>query len=211
MQQRVKAIVDLLLPTGAYLVVKTLDMEAGVDEVTRHLVANVYGLIVGSDGEVSAFDPVLAAKVAGAVEVVFFASVPPALVGVDFIETSVDVCGVADGIEEVELGFCAKITGVGDARGGEILFCLACHVARISENASRVKGSWTKNLMFKVFALRNGSKVAVARSGSRFMSDSSMVVKPRIEEPSKARPSSIASSSNIPAGMEKCCSMPGRR
>src|SRR5699024_6194848 len=76
-------------------------------------------------------------------------------------------------------------------------------------NGSRVNGSWTKNLMFSVFDSRNGSIFAVARSGRRFMSDSSMVVNPRMEEPSKARPSSMASSSKASAGMLKCCSVPG--
>ena len=77
------------------------------------------------------------------------------------------------------------------------------------ENGSRVNGSWTKNLTFRVFALRNGSIRAVLRSGSSAMSDSSMEVKPRTEDPSNARPSVIASSSNADAGMVKCCSVPG--
>ena len=42
------------------------------------------------------------------------------------------------------------------------------------------------------------------------MSDSSTVVKPRIEDPSNASPSSIAASSNSDAGIVKCCSVPGK-
>src|SRR5712691_13241099 len=42
------------------------------------------------------------------------------------------------------------------------------------------------------------------------MSDSSMVWKPRMEEPSKPRPSSKMSSLSSETGMEKCCQRPGR-
>ena len=41
------------------------------------------------------------------------------------------------------------------------------------------------------------------------MSDSSMVWNPRIEEPSKPRPSSKMSSLSSDTGMEKCCQRPG--
>ena len=41
------------------------------------------------------------------------------------------------------------------------------------------------------------------------MSDSSMLVKPRMEEPSKANPSAAASSVKASAGMVKWCSWPG--
>src|SRR5699024_9998822 len=74
---------------------------------------------------------------------------------------------------------------------------------------SKVSGSCTKNFMFNVFSIRNGSKVAVAGCGNSVMSDSSMEVKPRTEEPSKAKPCSAASSSNSSAGMVKWCSVPG--
>ena len=44
------------------------------------------------------------------------------------------------------------------------------------ENGSRVNGSWTKNCMFSVLDLRNGSMTAVDRSGSSIMSDASIEV-----------------------------------
>ena len=47
-------------------------------------------------------------------------------------------------------------------------------------------------------------------SGSRAMSDSWIFWKPRIDEPSKARPSSKTSGPNDPTGTVKCCMMPGR-
>ena len=42
------------------------------------------------------------------------------------------------------------------------------------------------------------------------MSDSWIAWKPRIDEPSKPRPSENTSSSNEPAGTVKCCITPGR-
>src|SRR5699024_8264380 len=77
------------------------------------------------------------------------------------------------------------------------------------EKGSWVKGSCTKHLMFRVFSVRKGSMCAELGSGNRVMTDSSMVVKPSMEEPSKAIPSSAASSSNSEAGMLKWCSLPG--
>lgn len=41
------------------------------------------------------------------------------------------------------------------------------------------------------------------------MSDFSTLVKPLIEEPSKASPSVMASSSKAAAGTDRCCSVPG--
>ena len=51
---------------------------------------------------------------------------------------------------------------------------------------------------------------AVVGSGSSAMSDSWIFWKPRMEEPSKARPSLNTASSNEPAGTVKCCIWPGR-
>ncbi len=47
-------------------------------------------------------------------------------------------------------------------------------------------------------------------SGKSDMSDSLMAWKPRIEEPSKFRPSSNTLWSNDDTGTVKCCMMPGR-
>jgi hypothetical protein len=56
----------------------------------------------------------------------------------------------------------------------------------------------------------NGSITAVAGSGSSSMSDSSIVWKPRIDEPSKPSPSSKMPSFSSDTGIEKCCQSPGR-
>src|SRR6266566_1676359 len=56
----------------------------------------------------------------------------------------------------------------------------------------------------------NGSICAVEASGMRSMSDSSMVWKPRMDEPSKPRPSSKMPSFSSETGIEKCCQRPGR-
>src|SRR5882724_169998 len=55
-----------------------------------------------------------------------------------------------------------------------------------------------------------GSTNAVETSGSNSMSLSLMAWKPRMDEPSKPRPSLIISSSSVAAGIEKCCQVPGR-
>ncbi len=73
-----------------------------------------------------------------------------------------------------------------------------------------MNGSTIEKLMMRVFRSRNGSRYAVSRSGTSFMSDSWMAWNPRIEEPSKSCPVAMASSSKVLAGMLKCCMMPGR-
>src|SRR6266568_587264 len=60
-----------------------------------------------------------------------------------------------------------------------------------------------------VGTLVNGSICAVAGSGKSSMSDSSMVWKPRIDEPSKPIPSANSSSVMSATGIEKCCQRPG--
>src|SRR4051794_12249426 len=64
-----------------------------------------------------------------------------------------------------------------------------------------------KKLTLSVESLRNGSSLAVDRSGTRAMSDSWMAWKPRIEEPSNI---SCSSGSKDSTGTVKCCMTPGR-
>ena len=71
-------------------------------------------------------------------------------------------------------------------------------------------GSWMKKFTTSVLATRNGSRYAVVGSGNSDMSDSWMAWKPRIEEPSKFRPSSKTDWSNDDTGTVKCCMTPGR-
>ena len=56
----------------------------------------------------------------------------------------------------------------------------------------------------------NGSICAVDGSGISSMSDSSMVWKPLIDEPSNPRPSWKMPSFSSETGIEKCCQRPGR-
>src|SRR3712207_7524707 len=65
-----------------------------------------------------------------------------------------------------------------------------------------------KKFRARVFCARNGSMKAVVTSGSSIMSDSWMAWNPRIEDPSKARPSVTTLSSNDSTGMLKCCITP---
>ena len=77
------------------------------------------------------------------------------------------------------------------------------------EYISPVTGSLTKQLMLSVVCL---VKDPCAESGSatRSMSDSWISWNPRIDEPSKAMPSSKRSSVSSATGIEKCCISPGR-
>ena len=67
-----------------------------------------------------------------------------------------------------------------------------------------------KKLTTRVLAVRNGSMYAVVGSGNSDMSDSWIAWKPRIEEPSKFRPSSKTAWSNDDTGTVKCCMTPGQ-
>src|SRR5688500_8164139 len=60
----------------------------------------------------------------------------------------------------------------------------------------------------KVGTWQKGSMKAVAGSGMASMSLASMLFQPRIEEPSKPRPSSKTSSPISPIGQLKCCQVP---
>src|SRR5437762_1747456 len=53
-----------------------------------------------------------------------------------------------------------------------------------------------------------GSMKALAGSGRASMSEASMDFQPRMEEPSKPRPSLKESSASSPKGMVKCCQVP---
>ena len=67
-----------------------------------------------------------------------------------------------------------------------------------------------KKLTTRVLAARKGSRYAVVGSGKSDMSDSWMAWKPRMEEPSKLRPSSKTAWPNEDTGTVKCCMIPGR-
>src|SRR5213596_1490161 len=60
----------------------------------------------------------------------------------------------------------------------------------------------------KVGTAQNGSMKAVAGSGMASMSEASMDFQPRMEDPSKPKPSSKTSSVNSPVGTLKCCQVP---
>src|SRR5437763_2580814 len=60
----------------------------------------------------------------------------------------------------------------------------------------------------RVGTAQNGSMKAVAGSGMASMSEASMDFQPRMEEPSKPRPSAKISSFNSSIGQLKCCQVP---
>src|SRR3954463_15216243 len=67
-----------------------------------------------------------------------------------------------------------------------------------------------KKFTTRVLAVRNGSRYDVVGSGNSDMSDSWIAWKPRIEDPSKLRPSSKTDWVNEETGTVKCCMTPGR-
>src|SRR5213593_2784270 len=60
----------------------------------------------------------------------------------------------------------------------------------------------------RVGTAQNGSMKAVTGSGIASMSDASMDFQPRMEEPSKPKPSVKTSSVSSPTGTLKCCQVP---
>ena len=127
LEQRVEAVVDLRLAGGADLVVGALDEQAGGLEVLHHLVAQVAVVVVRRDGEVAALEAGLVAEV-----VALLARVPPALDGVDVVVALVGGGGVADVVEDVELGLGREERGVRDAGGrrGRPAPCARCCAGR---------------------------------------------------------------------------------
>src|SRR5690606_17519846 len=67
--QGVELVVDLGLAAGAHLVVAALELEAGVGQVGRHLVAQVDVVVVRGHREVAALGADLVTEVGGAVRV----------------------------------------------------------------------------------------------------------------------------------------------
>ncbi len=131
-QQRVEAVVDLLLTGGAHLVVRALEVKANFAEHRAHLVAKVGELVAGAHGEVAALVARLVAAVGGAVLFVLDAGVPPGLGRVDVVVTLVLVRVEAHGVEDEELGLGREERGVADARGLQVLHGLGRNVARVA-------------------------------------------------------------------------------
>jgi len=75
-------------------------------------------------------------------------------------------------------------------------------------NSLPVTGSTTFAITLIVGLTKNGSIAAVAASGIASMSDSWMPIQPRIDEPSKPRPSVKVSASHRSMGKEQCCQLP---
>src|SRR5882724_1478733 len=71
-------------------------------------------------------------------------------------------------------------------------------------------GSLTEQIMLKVALALKGSSFAVSGSGVMSMSDALMGCQPRIDEPSKPKPSSKHDSVSRWPGTVVCCQMPGK-
>jgi hypothetical protein len=73
-----------------------------------------------------------------------------------------------------------------------------------------VIGSAISQMSESVGSAVKGSSTAVAGSGMRSMSLSAIPCQPRIEEPSKPRPSSKHEASSARKGIVMCCQLPSR-
>ncbi len=125
---RVETVVDLLLATGADLVVRPLEREAGLDQVERHLVAQVGRLVDRCHGEVAA----LVRRLVAEVPALFLApGVPRALFRIDAVEASVGRDRVAHIVEDVELRLRGEERRVGDAGGCQVLLGLLGDLTRV--------------------------------------------------------------------------------
>ena len=131
-QQGVELVVDLGLAGRTDLVVAALEGETGVDQVGRHLVAQVDVVVVRRHREVAALRPDLVAAVGAAVGLERLTGVPPARLRVDLVEGAVHLGVEGHRVEDVELGLGAEVRGVGDSGAGQVVFRLAGHVARIA-------------------------------------------------------------------------------
>src|ERR1043165_8324777 len=88
-------------------------------------------------------------------------------------------------------------------------FSPRCEMPRGSRlYASLVPVSAMVQVTLRVGTAQNGSMKAVEGSGMASMSEASIDFHPRIDEPSKPKPSSKTSSVNSPMGQEKCCQVP---
>ena len=116
-EQGVEAVVDLLLPGGAHLVVGALDLQADRLAGGDHGVTDVGHLVVGGDREVAALEGGLVALVAA---LLLAPGVPGCLGGVHGVGGSGGRGVVAHGVEQVELGLGADVAGVGDAGGAQV-------------------------------------------------------------------------------------------
>ena len=155
-QHGVEAVVDLIL-AGTDLVVEALDIEANLLQVLYHGVAHLTVLVIRRGGEVAALHTGLVAGVRGAVEVGFAIAVPPTLIGIHLVEAVLYVGAKAHGVKEVELGLSAKVAGIGNAGGLQVLFRLARDVARVA--GERLKGKWVVDEELDVQGLGRAERI----------------------------------------------------
>ncbi|CAB5001340.1 unannotated protein [freshwater metagenome] len=125
----VEPVVDLTLACGADLMVRALDVQAHLEKLGDHIVADVGEVIDRRHGEVAAL---VAGLVAAVAALLGAAGVPGALDRVDVVVRLVLVRLEADVVEDVELGLGTEVDGVGDAGRGEVGLGLRGHVARVA-------------------------------------------------------------------------------
>ena len=158
--QGVEAVVDLGLAGGAHLVVRPLHLQARLDQRLGHLVAQVGVMVVRAHWEVAALDPGLVTEVAALLDP---AGVPGAFDRVDLVGRAVDGGGVADVVEDVELGLRAEVGGVGDAGARQVLLGLGRHPTRIA--LVRLAGTWLDDGEVQVQRLGGPERIQVGGRG----------------------------------------------
>ena len=119
-QEGIKHDVDLGLARGGDLMVLALDRHAESLHRQDHFVANVDQLVGRGHREVTFLVPNLVAEIGGAVLFLLFPAIPDTFDGIEVIIRAVGRRVVADAVEDEELRFGSKESGVGEARALEI-------------------------------------------------------------------------------------------
>ena len=132
MQQRIEAVVDLLLAAAADLVVVALNRKTCILQVSDHLITDIHCLVIGRGGEVATLHAHLRAQVRRAIQVGRLAAVPPAFIRVHLVETRVGLSGIAHRIKQVELCLRAEVTGICNTGRCQVFLRLARDIARIT-------------------------------------------------------------------------------
>ena len=120
-QEGGETVVDLLLTSGADLVVGAFDLQPRLQTGAHHGVTDVGHLVGGGDREVAALELRLVALIAALLAA---AGVPRRLVRVDGVTGGGRGGLVLHGVEEVEFRLSPDVTGVGDTGGSQVVLSL---------------------------------------------------------------------------------------
>ena len=205
-EERLELHVDLALAGRRDLMMVRLDDDADLAHLVDHLAAQIVERVGGAHRKV----PALEARLVAEIRLLDSPCVPGALGRVDLVIAVVLVLLVANLVEDEEFGFRPDVTRVRNAAFLQVRLGLPGDVSRIARELLPVTGSTMFAMTLTVGLAKNGSSRAVSATGTASMSDSWIPIQPRIDEPSKPRPSSKVSASRCSTGNEQCCQLPSR-